>query len=342
MGIFKKIISGMSICVLASLALPCRIVSNAADYNNSYKVQYDVPIDERDKYNIIAENLGTYKVDGGDSLWSISEKFFGDGKYYLQLKAHNKDVITNPDLIYPGMELGIIRDICVKKSTGNDGIKTNEYLFGIPDNSKLVMLGEGNVYANFTLSGKNSGKVTCLIRDKKEGIGDGLSDWDSGRQTISEYVKKNYSGKSDGNQVSDLTFDRYGAEDRDIYMFSYIYTISGEQYGYQGTIDICVCHGICQTEHVQAEFTGFNMDSNMENIHNIILYMCGSFEELFEPGQSGYTANNYNIKVEPSEPWALSGVHNPFVWIEKYYDAVSSKISGKAEKTKSLKERLLK
>jgi nucleoid-associated protein YgaU len=47
----------------------------------------------------------TYTVVSGDTLWSISERFYGDGnKYQVIAEASG---VSNPDLIYPGQVLTI-------------------------------------------------------------------------------------------------------------------------------------------------------------------------------------------------------------------------------------------
>jgi nucleoid-associated protein YgaU len=47
----------------------------------------------------------TYTVVSGDTLWAISERFYGDGSKYQQIA--NASGISNPDLIYPGQVLTI-------------------------------------------------------------------------------------------------------------------------------------------------------------------------------------------------------------------------------------------
>jgi LysM repeat protein len=52
-----------------------------------------------------AEAARTYTVESGDTLWAISERFYGDGnKYQIIADASG---IANPDLIYPGQVLTI-------------------------------------------------------------------------------------------------------------------------------------------------------------------------------------------------------------------------------------------
>lgn len=45
-------------------------------------------------------------VKKGDSLWKISERYYGDGKYWGQIYEYNRSVIgEDPSLIYEGTEL---------------------------------------------------------------------------------------------------------------------------------------------------------------------------------------------------------------------------------------------
>lgn len=52
----------------------------------------------------------THKVSKGDSLWSIAQKFYGDGSQYTKIKEANKDKyasLKNNNIIYTNMELVI-------------------------------------------------------------------------------------------------------------------------------------------------------------------------------------------------------------------------------------------
>lgn len=53
-----------------------------------------------------AASTKTYTVQSGDCLWSLAEKYYGDGSQYKKLAAANPE-ITNPNLIYPGQVLTI-------------------------------------------------------------------------------------------------------------------------------------------------------------------------------------------------------------------------------------------
>ena len=51
--------------------------------------------------------LGQYIVKHGDTLWSISEKYYGNGGHYMEIFLVNEDVLKNPNLIHPGDVLRI-------------------------------------------------------------------------------------------------------------------------------------------------------------------------------------------------------------------------------------------
>ena len=50
---------------------------------------------------------GTYVVVKGDSLSKIAQRAYGDGNKWRKIFEANKDVIKDPDLIYPGQSLRI-------------------------------------------------------------------------------------------------------------------------------------------------------------------------------------------------------------------------------------------
>lgn len=310
-------------CMVAGLVLMGNQMQVFA--SEAYQTLYEVPPQEREDYTVITELLGVYEVCEGDSLWSISEKLLGDGREYPQLARQNAAIITNPDVIYPQMCLQVSRDLYVRKRTGVNGISTPEYRFGTPDGWRFGFLESGGVYANCALMGDGFADVICLLRDKEQAGVEALSDWEKSKQTIETYVRDNYAG-----QISNLAFyDYQSADGRMLHLFTYVYTIDGADYGYRGKLDVHVCQGICQTEHIQAEFTGMDTE---EGIQDIVLYMLTSFEEF--PG--AVSVNGYNVSIGPAEPWALPGICNSFAWVDQYYDAVFCEI---AEKEKTAEEK---
>jgi nucleoid-associated protein YgaU len=51
-----------------------------------------------------------YEVKKGDSLWKIAQNAYGDGNRHPDIFEANKEVIQNPDLIFPGQMLRIPKD----------------------------------------------------------------------------------------------------------------------------------------------------------------------------------------------------------------------------------------
>jgi len=49
----------------------------------------------------------TYTVKSGDSLWKIAEEMYGNGSKYPAIFEANKDILDDPDKIFPGQELRI-------------------------------------------------------------------------------------------------------------------------------------------------------------------------------------------------------------------------------------------
>ena len=54
-----------------------------------------------------AAPMTTYVVVKGDSLSKIAQRAYGDGKKWRKIYEANRDVIKDPDLIYPGQSLRI-------------------------------------------------------------------------------------------------------------------------------------------------------------------------------------------------------------------------------------------
>ena len=48
-----------------------------------------------------------YTVQSGDSLWKIASRHYGDGNKWNALFEANREVIKDPDLIYPGQQIRV-------------------------------------------------------------------------------------------------------------------------------------------------------------------------------------------------------------------------------------------
>ncbi len=48
---------------------------------------------------------GSYTVKSGDTLWAIAETAYGDGSKYMNIFDANRNLLEDPDRIYPGQQL---------------------------------------------------------------------------------------------------------------------------------------------------------------------------------------------------------------------------------------------
>lgn len=53
------------------------------------------------------EKNNFYTIVKGDNFSKISKKFYGDSNKYNKISEANKEVIKDPDLIYPGQKIRI-------------------------------------------------------------------------------------------------------------------------------------------------------------------------------------------------------------------------------------------
>ena len=53
------------------------------------------------------EKVEYYVIKSGDTLSGIAAKFYGNGSLYPRIFEANREVIKNPDLIYPGQKIRI-------------------------------------------------------------------------------------------------------------------------------------------------------------------------------------------------------------------------------------------
>jgi nucleoid-associated protein YgaU len=51
-----------------------------------------------------------YEIKKGDSLWKIAKNVYGNGNDYPKIFEANKEVIKDPDLIFPGQIIRIPKD----------------------------------------------------------------------------------------------------------------------------------------------------------------------------------------------------------------------------------------
>lgn len=335
MGLFGKTgLFGMIGCGMAAGILWLAEAVPVCAETSFYEPRYQIPEEAAGEYMVLEEDLGSYEVCVGDCLWNISEQFLGSGEKYPELMEMNPDVVTDPDLIYPHTHLRLTRKVYVRKETNFEGTRLGSCRFGALTGCTVGIAQAGEAYSSFAFTGSDHRQVVCHIRDKEQAGADTLSDWENCRETIEEYVKEHF-----GDQVTDLTFRRYQSERGDgVYQFSYAYTVMGEDYGLKGSLPVYVSHGICQTEHIQAEFVGFHTEEGMEDV---VRYLVAGFEELPSPEGGTGSMNDYNITMGSSGEWELTGIYDSFDWIREYFDGIFREAVPPKPEERSAKERIL-
>ncbi len=66
----------------------------------------EVPVDE----TTVEYKVEYYEIKKGDTLWKVATEFLGNGARYTEIFEANREVIKNPDLIYPGQKIRIPLD----------------------------------------------------------------------------------------------------------------------------------------------------------------------------------------------------------------------------------------
>lgn len=67
----------------------------------------EVQADELKPEEIETVETEYYTIEKGDTLWAIAKTHLGDGNKYNDIFEANREVIKDPDLIYPGQKIRI-------------------------------------------------------------------------------------------------------------------------------------------------------------------------------------------------------------------------------------------
>lgn len=80
-----------------------------------------------------AQNVQEYIVKKGDTLWHIARTYLGNGRRYVEIFEKNRDIIKDPNLIYPGMHLVIECDLDEIDFDDNDVVEPfyDEYIYEV-------------------------------------------------------------------------------------------------------------------------------------------------------------------------------------------------------------------
>lgn len=81
------------------------VLKEYRQYGAKFFDQNNGVVEERQEDN--APSAQKYTVVGGDSLWSIAQRYYGDGSKWVDIYNANSDKISNPNLLSVGMVLDI-------------------------------------------------------------------------------------------------------------------------------------------------------------------------------------------------------------------------------------------
>lgn len=305
-----------------------------AQAEGNYALSYDKP-ESGEYYMLLPAQAEKYEVSAGDSLWKISKKLWGDGRFYPKLYEINKETVSNPDLIYPGQILKTTRPFYLEGPGGVIEYK-DVFRYSEPYGCTMGLLSTDDIGASCVLYGHDEDganyDIACMIRER-EPAKDCLNDYAAWEKAVREYAEEWY-----GDSVQNLMFEEYLSQDEEpVYLYSYVYEIDLSRYEKKGNISLYVCAGVKQTTHMQVEFVGFGEKNDY--LRDRVRYVLASFEELL-PGGAACTVNENNIVIYPDTEWDAASF-NTFAWIEQYFDAGLREVTGYNEKQKSNKEQLL-
>lgn len=313
----------LCVCSMALFMIVLPEMAVRAD-EREYPVSYKKNPDSDAPYIILEEAAEDYTVLPGDSLWEISRKLYGEGRLYVNLVDANQDILTSPNLIYPGMELKTARTGCIERTQSKyGGVQMGEYSMDMPYGWRVGYMESGEAWANFVMRG--DGVVGCLVQDKERDTSRTVEDWEKCTQKITKYADENYA-----TQVSDLGFEHYKMKNQgdgtgEVYLYSFLWHVSPDY----PSLVFRVCMGLKLTDHIQAEFVGFASDYD---IQGCIRYITASFEEHFQEKDSGnFTVNGSNMSLAPNISWELSGMFNPFPFMDEYFTSKLEKVTGSGE-----------
>lgn len=319
-GVSKRIGIYIIIAAVMISLLPCKDVMAA------------------DKPVLVLTKAEEYTVLSGDSLWTIAEEYLGDGICYRELADANQDIITNPDLIYPGMNINIEKNNYIERiGKQNGGLQMGEYSLDIPYGWTVGLEQMGEAFSNFSLHGSEEGSVSCLILDRTDEISADVFNWQECTKKISDYADKNYH-----EHVSDLHFEHYVMKDQqdisgELYLYSYtwhIYPIGNAM----DSITNHVCVGIKLTEHIQAEFIGYSMYDNYD-IQNCVRSIAASFAEHYNANKGqNFTVNDSGMCLLPESEWSLKGMYNSFAYIDEMHIYINKRLDTLEEEIRDRKK----
>lgn len=344
MGVLGRTITA----VIISAALVFSTLTFPVQAEENFALRYEKP--EGGYYLLTPMQTEQYEIQFGDSLWRVAERLWGDGRLWTELYERNRSEITDRNLIFPGQVLQAGRLLYLEKQDSY-GVQSGAYHFDMPGVYRVGMLSGEEAWANFVLlagrSDYNNGvdenkDIACLVREKEPGKTlDDATACEAWEKAVSEYAKKEY-----GDKVLNLEFERYFSENGNpVCLYSYTQIIdlwsdeaaAREESQLYATIQVCV--GMTQSEHMQADFVGFDVGGRASDIRDRVRYVTASFADLVPEGEA-CRVNEENMQISPNVPWEPVSF-NAFAWVDSYFYDLLWELTGYEEEQKSRKEMLL-
>lgn len=121
---YTSLILGAIVVIVGALL----IVTMLRSYNNQKKQQSTSATQTK------TENVKTYTVKEGDSLWAVSQNLYGSGYNWVDLaKANN---LSNPDMIESGTKLSV-PSVTVNKPSNQPSITVSGSTYKIAEGDSL-------------------------------------------------------------------------------------------------------------------------------------------------------------------------------------------------------------
>ena len=140
----KKIIRTFSLLIITLFSVLFINVNNSqiayADTTETTNIIETVDNAENTNEKFNNDENVTYIVQDGDTLWDIAYEFFGDPTLFGKIYDANSDLLSEPQLIYPGQEL----IICLDKGNSEEENIQEEVLEETPETIEENKVEEEN------------------------------------------------------------------------------------------------------------------------------------------------------------------------------------------------------
>lgn len=274
----------------------------------------------------ISDGTLVYEVEPGDSLWSIAQKFYGEGSYYPYLLTEAE---RESALLYPGDRV-TVPDIVfyLLHASDDEGM---EYAYNDPDDDEPLRfmfvkprdwyIGSTACDDGFSALWPKYDENNWPTHDYEAGIDyagarifcyfdandaeDLFADWEAARQSI-----KDSAAAYGGNSVQNLHFYRYRLDNG-----KYLYGYSFQWNRKTETLNCVAFYRF--GEGLRTEYLGIEPFAGTSDLLERVRYLAARVDQGDELvfAEESYTGKEFGGR----ENWEFSSLHNPF-WIAENYD----------------------